>query len=145
MKKLLIIVLLLGGFSFAEETEEKLPGKFAIVLQAGAETNEGKARALHALMYARELSENGYSVVLIFDGAGTGWAMEFSKPEHPFNTHYKKLVEMGMVEEICDYCAEKFEIKEKLVERQKMYLTGAYEGHPSLLKWIEKGYEVIVL
>ena len=40
--------------------------KFAIVLQAGKETHEGMARAVHALLYAAELKEKGYEVVLTF-------------------------------------------------------------------------------
>jgi hypothetical protein len=45
--------------------------KFAIILQAGNELHEGKARALHAFLYATELKSKGYEIVLIFDGAAT--------------------------------------------------------------------------
>ena len=141
MKRLLLIVLLFAVGAFAGEPK----GKYAIVLQAGAETNEGTARAVHALLYARELAENNYQVVLIFDGAGTGWANELRKPENPLNQHYQKIKELGMVEEICDYCADAFDVKDDLPELQKKLLTGDYEGHPSLVKWIKKGYEIIVL
>lgn len=144
-KKLLIAVLLLSGLAFAEEVKEKPKGKYAIILQAGNETNEGKARAVHALLYARELAEKGYDVALIFDGAGTGWANEFSKPENPLHKHYAKIKEFGLVEEICDYCAESFKVKGDLPEQQKKLLVGDYEGHPSLVKWIERGYKIIVL
>ena len=141
MKKLLLIALLLAGGVFAAEKK----GKYAIVLQAGAETNEGTARAVHALLYARELAENGFEVALIFDGAGTGWANELRKPENPLHKHYMKIKELGMVEEICDYCAEAFKVKADLPEQQRKLLVGDYEGHPSLVKWIGKGFQVIVL
>jgi hypothetical protein len=141
MKKLLVIVLLLSGAVFAE-TEK---GSYAVILQAGNETNEGMARAIHALLYSRELAENGYKVALIFDGAGTGWANELRKPENPLHKHYLKIKELGLVEEICDYCAEAFEVKNDLPEQQKKLLVGSYEGHPSLVKWVEKGYQIIVL
>lgn len=143
MKRVLLITLLLTGIAFAKTEEPK--GKYAIVLQAGAETNEGMARAVHALLYARELAEKGYAVALIFDGAGTGWANELSKPENPLHKHYLKVQELGMVEEVCDYCAESFKVKDDLSEQQKKLLVGEYEGHPSLVKWIEKGYRIIVL
>lgn len=143
MKKWVLIVLLLTGVVFAETKEPK--GRYAVILQAGSETNEGMARAVHALLYARELAENGYEVVLIFDGAGTGWANELRKPENPFHSHYRKIKELGMVEEICDYCAEQFHVKDDLPEQQKKLLAGEYEGHPSLVKWIEMGYRIIVL
>jgi hypothetical protein len=141
MKRMLLLMLLLAGVTFAEEPK----GKYAIILQAGSETNEGMARAVHALLYARELAENGYDVVLIFDGAGTGWAKELQKPENPLHKHYLKVKELGMVEEICDYCADAFEVKDDLPEQQKKLLVGEYEGHPSLVKWIERGYQIIAL
>ena len=140
MKKILLM-LLVAGSVFATEPK----GKYAIVLQAGNETNEGMARAVHALLYATELVEKGYPVVLIFDGAGTGWANELRKPENPLHPHYAKLKKLGIVEEICDYCAESFGVKDNLPEQQKKLLVGDYEGHPSLVKWIERGYRVIVL
>lgn len=145
MKEILltVFVCLLACLGFAEEQASK--EKFAIVLQAGNETNEGMARAIHALLYATELAENGFDVVLVFDGAGTGWANELRKPENQLHKHYLKIQELGMVEEICDYCAEKFKVKGKLPPRQRALLAGDYEGHPSLVKWVKKGYQVIVL
>ena len=145
MKKLLLMVLLLSGVVFAETGQKEPKGRYAVILQAGNETNEGKARAVHALLYATELAENGYEVALIFDGAGTGWANELRKPENPLHKHYLRIKELGMVEEICDYCAESFEVKEDLPEQQRKLLVGDYKGHPSLVKWIERGYRIIVL
>jgi len=145
MKYLLICALLSSVAAFGESVKTEPKGKYAIILQAGAETNEGTARAVHALLYARELVENGYEVVLIFDGAGTGWASELRKPENPLHEHYVKLQELNIMEEICDYCAESFDVKKQLSEQQKQILSGDYEGHPSLVKWIEKGYQIIAL
>jgi len=142
MKKLLLILLLISCVAFAGKEPK---GGYAIVLQAGNETNEGMARAVHALLYATELAEKGYAAVLIFDGAGTGWANELRKPENPLHKHYLKIKELGMVEEICDYCADSFDVKDDLPEQQRKLLVGDYEGHPSLVKWIECGYQIIVL
>jgi hypothetical protein len=143
MKRILAIMILM--LSLVAVRAEEPCGKYAIILHAGNETNEGMARAVHALLYARELAEKGCQVVLIYDGAGTGWANELRKPENPLNKHYLKVKELGLVEEICDYCAEAFEVKEKLPEIQRKLLVGDYEGHPSLVRWVEKGYHIIVL
>ena len=142
MKKLLLIMLLAAGIASAGNGSK---GKYAIVLQAGNETNEGMARAVHALIYAREFAENGYEVVLIFDGAGTGWANELRKPENPLHKHYVKIKELGIVEEICDYCADAFDVKNDLSEQQRKLLVSDYEGHPNLVKWVERGYQIILL
>jgi len=144
MKKLLLTVLVCS-LACVGLAEKESKGKFAIVLLAGNETNEGMARAVHALLYARELAEKGYSVVLIFDGAGTGWANELRKPENPLHKHYLKIKELAVVEEICDYCADSIDVKKDLPEQQRKLLVGDYEGHPSLVKWIERGYQIIML
>ena len=73
-----VAIFFVGYYTFRANAPNK---KFAIILQAGKETHEGMARAVHALLYATELKERGYAVVLIFDGAGTEWADEFSNPD----------------------------------------------------------------
>jgi len=60
---ILIAFLFLGSLGF---TEKSTKGKFAIILQAGKESHEGRSRALHALLYSKELREQGYEVVLKF-------------------------------------------------------------------------------
>jgi len=145
VKKLVYILaaVLLAIPGMAEEEEPK--EKVAIILLAGNETNEGMARALHALLYARELADSGCQVALIFDGAGTGWATEMSRAESPVNKQYLKFKEQGIVEEICDYCAEQFGHKNALTEAQHLLLVGDYEGHPDIAKWIKMGYRIIVI
>ena len=122
MKKVAWMVLVMA-VALATGFAEKEKGGYAIVLQAGNETNEGMARAVHALLYATEMAEKGYPVVLIFDGAGTGWANELRKPGNPLHKHYLKIKELAVVEEICDYCAESFEVKDNLPEQQKKKLV----------------------
>ena len=141
MKILMCVILMSVGIAFAESQPK---GKFAIILQAGNETNEGMARAVHALLYAQDLAEHRYQVVLIFDGAGTGWANELRKPENPFHKQYLKMKEQGVVEIICDYCADEFGVKDDFQEVQRKKLMGDYEGHPSIVRWVEQGYQIMV-
>ena len=151
MKKVitgLVLGMAMLSFGAAEKAvveDSKPQERYAVILQAGAETNEGMARAVHALLYSKELLEAGYEVVLIFDGAGTGWARELQDPSHKLHPHYRTVKTLGVVEEICDYCAEAFDVKNSLSEQQQAFLTADYEGHPSIVKWIGKGYQVLVL
>lgn len=138
-----IVILFIGYYMFRANTSEK---KFIIILQAGKETHEGMARAVHALLYASELKEKGYEVVLIFDGAGAEWAEELSNTESqskllPMYNAFKK---MGIQEIICDFCADAFGVKEKLQTRQ-CHLISEYKGHPSIAKWVKKGYQLLIL
>lgn len=118
--------------------------KFLIILQADTDRHEGLARALHALLYAKELKEGGHSVVLIFDGAGTGWAEALRDPNHRLYARYQELKKLGITQEICDFCAGAFKVKEGL-KSSGAPLVGEFEGHPSLKKWVDQGYQLIVL
>ncbi len=143
MKKILglfVICLLLARPVFADS------GKYLIILQAGKESHEGMARAVHALLYAQELKEHGHDVLLVFDGAGTEWVEEWtnSKSENKLKPMYEKLREAGITQVICDFCANAFQVKEKL-KTQGQELTAEYQGHPSIAKYADQGYQLVVL
>jgi len=141
-----IVAALLGFSGVGPYAQTPKVGKYLVVLQAGKETHEGMARAVHALLYARELKEHGHEVRLVFDGAGTEWAEELSNPasESKIKPMYDEFKKLGISEVICDFCAGAFGVKEKLQGRQ-LPLTAEYEGHPSIAQWADQGYEIIIL
>ena len=83
------VVLIMSGVGMSKKQKSDL--KVAIFLHAHVDSKDGTARALHALLYARELKEAGADVVLIFDGAGTTWVDKLRDPEHKFHKHYQQL------------------------------------------------------
>jgi hypothetical protein len=139
-----VCILLLT--SVGVPTTAHAAGKYAVILQAGKESHEGMARAVHAFLYAKELKEHGHEVVLIFDGAGTEWAEELSSPESQsqLKPMYDQLHQAGIVEIICDFCAGAFGVKERLAQREWV-LTAEYTGHPSIAKWADQGYQLLIL
>lgn len=146
MRRLILIIIFSAILFFVGYKASICKKKFAVILQAGKGTHEGMARAVHALLYSTELKEKDYRVVLIFDGAGTEWAEEFSNPDSqskllPMYSSFKKT---GIEEIICDFCAGAFGVKEGLAKRH-CPLASEYQGHPSIEKWIRKGYRLIVL
>ena len=120
------------------------PQKYLIILQAGTESHEGTARTVHALLYAQELKDSGYDVTLVFDGAGTEWAKALRDPENKLHGAYQKLREAGVTQIICDYCAGAFKVKEDLKD-EDVPLVGDFKGHPSIVKYIKQGYQLVVL
>jgi hypothetical protein len=139
----LVAASLASCVSFREKPSDE---KFAIILQAGKESHEGMARAVHALLYSMELQESGHEVVLIVDGAGTEWAEELTDPNstNKLKPMYDKFEATGVTTIACDYCAGAFGVKDKLESRQ-CPLVAEYEGHPSIAKWVKKGYQLVVL
>ena len=139
----MFVVMVFGvGVSQAEAAS----GKYLVILQAGKETHEGMARAVHALLYSKELKEHGHEVKLVFDGAGTEWASEWMSAESTdkLKPMYEELKKSGVTQIICDFCATVFKVKENL-EKEKAVMTAEYQGHPSIAKWADEGYQIIVL
>ena len=136
-----IVFTLFSNRGFADDSRQ-----FVIVLQAPRETQEGMARALHALLYAQELKEHGHEVVLVFDGAGTQWVNEWTNPESQdrLKPRYEALRRAGVTQVICDFCATAFEARNYL-DYNLVPLTAEYQGHPSIAKYADEGYEILVL
>src|ERR1041384_1038225 len=124
MKRKLLLAVMLAGLAgiWTALSESPAPkGKYLIILQAGKESREGMARAVHALLYTRELKERGHEVALVFDGAGTEWAEEWTKPDstNKLTPMYRELSKLGVTEIICDFCAGAFQVKDQLKERKQ--------------------------
>ena len=51
---------------------------------------------------------------------------------------------MGITEVICDFCASAFKVGEDL-KKQGATMTAEFEGHPSIAKWADQGYQLVIL
>ncbi len=114
--------------------------KVAIVVLADTETHEDMARVHNALLAAKEFKEANDDVKLIFDGAGTKWIKELSKPDHLFHELFELL--KGKSTGVCSFCAGAFGVKESVLT-SNIPLMEEYEGHPSFRELIVEGYQII--
>ena len=121
--------------------------RILIILQAGTESHEGRARALHSMLYAKELAAAGATVRLVFDGAGTGWLARWRRSDGPVSRAAELFAELkadGLAYEVCDYCAGAFDVREELSEAGEA-LTGSYMDHPSVASHVADGFQVWIL
>lgn len=118
-----------------------------IVLPAGTESHEGRARALHSVLYATELRQAGATVRLVFDGAGTGWLARWMSAEGAVSRAGRLFADLradNLSYEVCDYCAGAFDVREELVEAGEP-LAGAHLDHPSVAAHVAEGFAVWIL
>lgn len=111
----------------------------AVVLLAGTETHADMARAANALETANEFKQAGGQVAVIFDGAATAWVPELAKGDHPLHPLFQTVRDQAGV---CQYCANAFDVRAG-VEAAGVPLLAEHDRHPSLLKYVEQGHEVI--
>jgi len=114
--------------------------KVGIIVLADKETHADMGRVANALETAKEFQEGGDEVVVIFDGAGTRWIGELSKPEHRLHRQWSAV--RANIAGACRFCAAAFGVKEE-VEKSGIPLLAEYEGHPSIRKLVTQGYQII--
>ena len=117
--------------------------KVAIFLLSGVEDSHRTA-AFHALLYARDLKAANIDVQLVFDGAGSAWIDEWSKPENRTHKLYEEVRDSGIIAGVCDFCVGHFGDKAK-ASGQGLSLLGGSGGHPDISRFVGQGYQVIVI
>lgn len=108
-------------------------------------SEEALGRVFNALATTWELKEKGDDVTLLFQGAGTRWAGELTKADHPAHQLYKA-VEDRVAGVSCG-CADVFGASEE-AERSGFDLIRDNEvpgttGLPSLRNLASEGYSIL--
>jgi hypothetical protein len=114
--------------------------KAAIVVLADTETPADLSRLVNALTATKEFMDSDDEVTVVFDGAGTKWIPELSRPEHKYRELFEAV--RGSIDGACAYCAKAFGVTEE-VRTTGVPLVGDVDRHPSLRSLTTKGYEVI--
>lgn len=124
--------------------------KIAIILLSDTTTEEDLGRALHAFIYAKELSENGNEVRVILDGAGVKWIAKILSDEKNVASQAFRNLKMGVYSgtvstSACKYCSNAFQVSEADVEKAGLDITSEYNGHPNIAALIKDGFRIITL
>lgn len=114
--------------------------KVGIIVLADKATYADMGRVANALETAKEFQEGGDEVAVIFDGARTRWVGELSKPDHRLHRQFRAV--RANIAGACRFCATAFGVKEE-VQQSGIPLLGEYEGHPSIRKLVNQGYQII--
>jgi len=97
---------------------------------------------VHVLLNALDMEERGYEVKVVIEGSATKAVNELAEAGKPFSDLYSKVRSKGMIDCVCQACAAKMGALQG-VEAQGLPVCGEMKGHPSLAKYMERGYEVI--
>lgn len=121
--------------------------KAAIVVlsdpRSGSEESLG--RLFNALAAAHDFKQRGDDVTLLFQGAGTRWAGEVVKPDHPAHALY--LAVKDTIAGVSCGCADVFGAREQAVrsgfELVKDNRVPGTSGLPSLRELAQQGYSIL--
>jgi hypothetical protein len=97
---------------------------------------------IHVILNALDLNEKGYEAKVIIEGSATKLAKEFENQSNPFYKQYQKLGNAGLIDCFCKTCSNKMGSLSE-VEKLGFPLCAEMSGHPSMEKYIKKGYTII--
>jgi hypothetical protein len=97
----------------------------------------------HVLLNALDMKDKGWDVKVVIEGSATGLIGKMADPETPFSNMYAKVKEEGLIDCACKACTAKMGTLKEASE-QNIPLKGEMSGHPSVSRYIEDGYTVLI-
>lgn len=122
--------------------------KTAIIILSDPKSGSEEAlgRVFNALALASECKQKGDEVAVVFNGAGTRWPAELTKPSHPANGLYNAV--RDVVQGASCGCAEVFGATESVkacgVPIVKDHALAGTAGLLSLRRYLAEGWQTIV-
>ena len=97
---------------------------------------------IHVLLNALDMSDKGYEVKIIIEGAATQLLPELEKKANPLHQLWQKAKSKKLVEGVCKACANKMEtINEAKI--QDLPLLEDMLGHPGMARYRDAGFAII--
>lgn len=93
----------------------------------------------HMLLNALDLSEAGYEVKVIFEGASVKLVPVFEGEKFPT---YIRAKEKGLIAGVCKACSVMMKV-DKDVEKLGLEVIADMNGHAGMKKYLEEGFEVV--
>lgn len=98
----------------------------------------------HALMNAIEMRARGWDAKVVVEGDSVKFVSILRSEIKPFADVWRRARDSGAIDCVCKACARKAGIEPAAIE-QDLVLCNEMNGHPSMARYIEQGYEVIVV
>lgn len=97
---------------------------------------------VHVLLNAIDMSDRGYDVKIVIEGAATKLVPELAKEGNPMFRPYEKAKGLDLIDGACKACSNKMGVLEA-IQAQGIRLLDEMSGHPSIARYLEEGFEVM--
>lgn len=97
---------------------------------------------VHVMWNALDMQQRGFQVVIIFEGMATKLLLNLVQPDNLFHGLFVKVKEAGLIEGVCRACATKTGSLAE-AQAQGLNLLDEMNGHPSLGRYLEAGFQVL--
>jgi hypothetical protein len=97
----------------------------------------------HVLLNALDMKERGFDVKVVIEGAATMQVAEIADESKLFANLYRRVLDSGLIDCVCEACSNQT-ASHKSALKQGLALCNEMSGHPSVGRYIEDGYEVLL-
>jgi hypothetical protein len=94
------------------------------------------------LLNALDLQSRNYDVKIVMEGASTKLISDLRSGSNPLSGLYKKVKAAGLIDAVCKACASKMNVLEE-ARSEGLPIVEDMSGHPSLARYVDKGYQII--
>lgn len=97
---------------------------------------------VHVLLNALDLHARGRGGKIVMEGEAITLIAEMALDSHFLHALYAKTKELGLIVAVCRACATKLGALDE-VTAEHLPLVGDMNGHPSMGRYQEEGYQII--
>ena len=97
----------------------------------------------HALLNAKDMKKKGYDIKLVIEGTATKQIKDLSNQGKLFANLYKEIKEDKLIDCVCQACSTATGSLDSAKE-QHLPICNEMSGHPSISRYGDEGYDVIV-
>jgi predicted peroxiredoxin len=98
----------------------------------------------HGLMYALDMNKRGYDVKMVIEAKALNQMKDLSSAEGKYGDLYRKVRDSGLIDCVCRACAQMTGTLDSALE-QELNICDEMNGHPSMAKYMDSGYKVVVI
>ncbi|MGD9201615.1 MAG: DsrE family protein [Chitinispirillia bacterium] len=98
----------------------------------------------HALLNALDFHEKGHDTKLIIEGPAIKTVVSLFDKSKPFANLLEEVRKKGILAAVCRACSKQMGLFEKIVS-EGLPLGDDMKGHPGMARYVENGYQIIVL
>ena len=97
---------------------------------------------IHVLLNALDMYAKGYDAKIVMEGASTKLLLEVVEKSHPLKTLWETAKANGCIAGVCRACSQKMKTI-NVAKSEGLALLDDMNGHPSMTRFREAGYDII--
>jgi len=97
---------------------------------------------IHVLLNGLDMHKKEYQIRIIMEGTATGLTPKLAESDHPLHKLWEAAKTAGLVAGVCEACSRKTGALDA-AKNQGLVILNEMNGHPSMARYREDGFEII--